>query len=365
MTEQSRLADYLQPTLPESRLARQWANINEREPIQVRAVFRYAYLAAAFFAVLAIGFVAGRQLGGAEATDGSFVVEHGPADGQRLVLPEGIVVEVAKGSALRVHTRSRHETVLRLERGSALFDVTHRDGRRVVVATPGFDVEVVGTRFRVQVADQGKTTSANQVPEVTVEVLRGTVRVQSADSKQAKNEVSHITTGHNWSSVSRLVKAVTAVEPAGSVPPVVVAPDLPQVSSASQSPEHTPAPASAKELFELAERHRVAGRLSAAAIALDSLRRTYPGDSRAALAAFELGRIRMDGLGDLSGAVSAFNAAIQLNSSGAYREDAEARLVQLHERMGQLQTCRQAKSSYLARYAQGRHVSAVRSACGK
>ncbi|MGC4064131.1 MAG: hypothetical protein QM784_05710 [Polyangiaceae bacterium] len=93
------------------------------------------------------------------------------------------------------------------------------------------------------------------------------------------------------------------------------------------------------------------------------MRRNYPGDARAALATFELGRIRMDGLGDASGAAAAFQAAIKLNPSGAYREDAEARLVQLYQRLGATDRCRQAKSAYLAKYGRGRYVGTVKAAC--
>jgi TolA-binding protein len=359
MTESHRLADYVQPKLSEARIARQWAQIREREPKRMDSAFRYVYMAAALLVVLGLVFVLGRQFSGSEVAENGFVVEHGMAGEQRLVLPEGIVVEVAKASDLRVRSRSATETVLGLERGQAVFDVTHRDGRRVVVATPAFDVEVVGTRFRVQVADQEEGTTPDKVPEVSIEVLRGTVRVQPKGGTQKKGEVRTITTGQRWSSLPREAKTVVVAQtPTETVSSAEAPSTLP-----TQNPERTAAPLSAKELFELAERHRVGGRLAAAASALDALRRNYPSDSRAALAAFELGRIRMDGLGELSGAVVAFNSAIKLNPAGAYREDAEARLVQLHERLGQLDVCRQTKTRYLKSYPQGRHVNAVRSAC--
>jgi transmembrane sensor len=135
--------------------------------------------------------------------------------------------------------------------------------------------------------------------------------------------------------------------------------------TAPQLVEITSTRSSAKELFESAERHRLAGQLREAATALDTLRRRYPGDPRAALAAFELGRIRMDSFGDFSGAMLAFNSALKLNPSASFREDAEARLIKLYERTGQREACKKAQQAYLARYPRGNHVGVVGNACGQ
>ena len=92
--------------------------------------------------------------------------------------------------------------------------------------------------------------------------------------------------------------------------------------------------ASPPELLRLAEVARSAGRLAEAARAFDALRHKYRGDARAGLAAFELGRIRLDSMGNAAGAAEAFADAIALSPGAPFREDAEARRVQALERSG-------------------------------
>jgi ferric-dicitrate binding protein FerR (iron transport regulator)/outer membrane protein assembly factor BamD (BamD/ComL family) len=397
MMEARRLAEYVQPRLSEARIDAQWEKIRERDPEPHSGSFVYLYAAAALAVVLGVGFVTGRHFGVTAATEATligreFTVERDSKGVSRLSLPEGIDVEIAAGASLQVRSRTARETTLELGRGQAVFDVTHRDGRRVIVATPGFDIEVVGTRFRVQVAegtpdptlDPTKTPGTRSAP-VTVEVERGTVRVNPSKTGGGTEQPRSVTTGQRWTSTQPSAQAVESADFATSGAPGTVpsaTDSLPDVAgkiqpnpsastAASDSRRETDRASSvesAKELFESAERHRMSGRPSEAAAALDRLRTLYPGDARAALAAFESGRIRMDRLGDPSGAVAAFQAAIRLNPSGTYREDAEARLVQLYQRLGQTDRCRQAKASYLAKYGQGKHgpgryAGAIKGAC--
>jgi TolA-binding protein len=387
MTQTRRLAEYVVPKLSDARLDAQWARIREREPKPVFFALRYVYAAAALSIVLGLGFFVGRHFGTRAAMQTAsssepFTVERDAAGQSRLSLPEGITVEIAAGASLQVRGRSAQETTLELGRGRAVFDVTHRDGRRVVVATPGFDIEVVGTRFLVQVSEVKSGATPSTSADVSVEVLRGTVRVNPSQREGSSDQRQSLTTGQRWSSNPSVVStdvvegqrsfatasALASAPDASALlePAKEGRPDLGVAATAEPTlsgSETASSVASAKDLFELAERHRMNGKLREAASALDRLRRNYPGDARAALATFELGRIRMDGLGDATGAISAFQSAIKLNPSGAYREDAEARLVQLYQRLGAIERCRQAKAAYLAKYGQGRYVGTVKGAC--
>jgi tetratricopeptide (TPR) repeat protein len=116
-------------------------------------------------------------------------------------------------------------------------------------------------------------------------------------------------------------------------------------------------------LLELADAARLSGRPAEAARAFDRLLRAHRGDPRAGLAALELGRLRMDNLGDPAGALEAFSDAVALAKSGAVREDAEARRVQALERLGDIARCVRARDAYLERFPGGIHASSIRRRC--
>jgi tetratricopeptide (TPR) repeat protein len=118
-----------------------------------------------------------------------------------------------------------------------------------------------------------------------------------------------------------------------------------------------------KDLFELAELARLNGKYRESAEALNKLRRNYRTDPRAGLAAFELGRLRMDSIGDWSGAIDALRDATLLSPNAYFREDAESRLVQLYARQGALDQCRSAKKTYLAHFPEGAASKVVRQLC--
>jgi TolA-binding protein len=120
----------------------------------------------------------------------------------------------------------------------------------------------------------------------------------------------------------------------------------------------------ARELFDDAQRARADGRSDDAARAFDRLRRTFPRDPRSALAAFELGRLRLDVLGDARGAEEALRDAIALGPSSPFREDAEARRVEALWRMGDSSACASARAAYLARWPNGTYRRAVEVGCG-
>ena len=100
-----------------------------------------------------------------------------------------------------------------------------------------------------------------------------------------------------------------------------------------------------------------------AVAAYELLLAKYPTDGRAALAAFELGRLRMDRLGNLPGAVNALRQAIALSRDAGFREDAMARLVRAYDGMGATERCREAREEYLKSYPSGVHTANVSARC--
>src|SRR5262249_4095228 len=119
----------------------------------------------------------------------------------------------------------------------------------------------------------------------------------------------------------------------------------------------------AKELLDEAQRATAQGDRRGAARLYDEIRTRHRRDPRAALAAFELGRIRLDALGDPAGAEEAFRDAIRLAREPGLRDDAEARRVEALDRAGQREACARARDEYLARHPQGVHRAAVTARC--
>lgn len=83
-------------------------------------------------------------------------------------------------------------------------------------------------------------------------------------------------------------------------------------------------------------------------------------DGRSALAAFTLGKIHAEDLGELSSAARWFERAVALGLPPGLDEEAEARAVECHARAGSRAEAARAAARYQARFPQGRHVSKVR-----
>jgi hypothetical protein len=246
-----------------------------------------------------------------------------------------------------VHTRAdfraaRPELVrIVLDHGEMDLDVAHVDGRAFEVAVGQRTVRVVGTRFHL-FADG---------PRFSVSVSRGRVRVEGAE-------------GNGFQEVAELGPGETFAR-GFDVADAAVSPDPPATVSAT--PSSTPAPIahveSASEIFSRAQSARLAGRAAEAARAFDDLRLHHRTDARAGLAAFELGRIRLDDLADPAGAADAFQDAIALSPGASYREDAEARRVEALDSLHDGARCITARDAYLARYPSGVFRAAVARRC--
>ena len=366
------------PVTPE-RIDRQWTAIEGLTQGPQWSLPQVWGLGLALSAAAMILFVAGTELATEPAMLGEGAVV-APAAEQRLRLQDGSRVETTESTRLTVTTVQPERTELRIEEGSATFDVTHVQGRVFAVHAAGVEVIVRGTRFSVDVVES----------RVSVAVVRGRVEVRASTGEAAGRLLG---AGERWSGTARDVRP-----PAKIAPPAVDTPAQVETSKESPAPPSGSAAAPAegefsalvkarkyekayaalgdagferelshagpKRLLELADAARFSGHPNKAAQALDRLRRNFRGNSRAGLAALELGRLRMDSLGNTSGALEAFNDAIALAPSGHVREDAEARRVQALERMGNRAACQRARDAYLVRYPKGVHSASIRKRCG-
>jgi transmembrane sensor len=346
------LSRHLSPALTEARLARQYANIVERTARRRSwaSLFAAPRLAIAFVAcaLVLVGVLVARP-GSPTASPLDGTVAESRAGGELLTLADGTRMVLDARTRMRMTTVRADLVRIGLEEGGADFDVAHVDGRRFLIDAAGYEVSVIGTHFTVRIgSSRGDAT-------LEVKVERGRVRVAREGHPESERALG---AGEAWSTRIGEETAVPAPAPSAFVPeveePSESAPHA-SLPSAVEKPVRAVAPVAPVLPSESHPRE--------AAIALDAIRMRFRGDSRAGLAAFELGRVRLDALKDPAGAVNAFDDALVLAPNAPFREDAEARRVQALEAMDEAR-CREAKASYLARYPQGVHRADVARRCG-
>lgn len=369
-----------------ARIERQWAAVSSRiaaRPLGVRPrVAGYALVAAA----LALTFVVGRRSAPGLA----------PSELRLACETAGQVVELPGVGSLECVEHGRSEIVWSAERvsvkvdaGAVTFDVPPGTGRAWSVVAGAFEVRVVGTRFTVR-REVGDGTGDPAPERIGVSVERGHVEVVSRDRMAV---VQSLHAGESWASAPPPAPTPTAAatssaaaspaandavpaesaSPVGTEPPPA-RPSWEELARAKKPREAWDAlgsdgfaraleSAGAEKLFRLAEVARAAGHLKEAARAFDAVRRRHRGDARAALAAFELGRMRQDAFGDAGGAAEALGDAMVLAPNAPFREDAEARRVAALDASGARGACRAAREAYLSRWPSGAHAAMVRARC--
>jgi transmembrane sensor len=105
---------------------------------------------------------------------------------------------------------------------------------------------------------------------------------------------------------------------------------------------------------------RLSGHAASAVASLSRAVVLHPGDPRAPLAAFTLGRVHLEDLGAPRDAALAFARARELAPEGPLAEDALAREVEAWSRAGETETARSQAMIYTRLYPAGRRVHAVR-----
>lgn len=118
--------------------------------------------------------------------------------------------------------------------------------------------------------------------------------------------------------------------------------------------------ASVDALMAAADAARFGGHPSEAPEYLSEVIDAHARHAMAPLAAFTLGRVRLEQLGAPADAARAFAKARALDPSGALAADALAREVEAWAKAGQLETARSRARAYLEAYPDGRRVAAVR-----
>lgn len=285
-------------------------------------------------------------------------------------------------AAVGAHVRTRATEPgllwLELERDSARFDVAPQGGRLVRVTAGDVDVEVIGTAFVVT-----RSTS-----DVSVKVTEGKVRVRHGERE------SLLVAGESGAWPLVLAKAAPVPVPEPEVLPEPEAEPIVEARVAapvvqSKKPHATkPKVGSSRwralaesgdyggawtalqgegqpddeppDLLRAADVARLSGHPAQAVPPLRRILAHFPNDPRASLAAFTLGRVLLDDLGNPREAADAFLKAWALAPKSPLAPSAGARAVEALSRAGDDSAAREVAERYVREFPQSGRVDAVK-----
>ena len=309
-------------------------------------------------------------------------------------LDDGSRLSLAEGTRLEPTVNTGRALSFVMAQGATTFDVVP-DGPRLWTIDAGLaTVSVLGTRFRV----------TREPHRVRVDVERGLVRVESATLEGGEVKL----TAGQWvevrddspstaaSSVPPTTTALVSPPPSATAAPssstAVVQPTPPSTTSlvlagtasatATESPWHplakkgeygaayealgqegvareTKRATTASELMQVADVARLSGHPKDAVAPLQRVVTEHHGDPSAPQAAFTLGKVQLDALGQPAAAAAAFEKAIALGLPMALREDAFARRVEAYSKAGNVAGAKTARAAYDDAFPDGRHRAAV------
>jgi len=348
-----------------------WQRIaSSRDKKRRRWMLPIALAAGAATAACAV-LLLGRDPGPLHLASGAPISQLATESGTRLPLSDGSQLLLRSQTQLLPLANSGTTFRCELLGGEVTFDVVPGGPRRWTVQAGLADVEVVGTRFTV-------TRSSTAL---SVEVERGAVRVRENTGRRGEH---FLVTGQKLT--LREASATTSSPPSPgpeqherSSQEVLGPARYPLHVPAPQRPSRVPASSGAspserkreedgvrwqevmassgakaafdllgeagfddrvassrdvEELLLLADTARSAGRPRSALAPLERILNRHPDHPSAALAAFTLGKVRLDALADPGGAAVAFDQALGLGVPHALKEEAWVRLVEARLRSG-------------------------------
>jgi transmembrane sensor len=321
----------------------------------------------------------------------------GDASAPQLVvaLDDGSTIALATDARLRTLANTSSAIVALLETGRATFDVKPGGPRLWTIECGLAAVEVIGTRFTIDRAPH----------RLKVSVERGAVLVRGP---LVKDRIARLTAGEaleldepepegSAAKPDATAAAPTAAptptsaataEPTAKAPAVAMgdAPKVPAVDDAgarwralarkgahreayaaiapSGGVAHEAQGATVEDLLLLADVARLSGHPAEAVGPLQRVIREHRG-AQASVAAFTLGRIQLDSLGQAAAAAQTFAEAIALGLPQGLRESAFARIVEARARAGDRAGAKAAAEDYEARYPSGGRLAEVRAWAGR
>ncbi len=361
---------------PETRLQPIWRGISRRRArVLSRPRLARTLALACALAVLAIawGLWRVRQPAPPQRVQYRVIPAQIVADAKPAVhdLGDGAEVTVGPDTRLDVLRQTTTQMLLALRHGNAHFDIRPGGARAWVIECGGAAVEVVGTRFTLDRNEQ----------RLSVKVQRGRVLVRGElvpDTVQSLAAGQEITLAYTDARQAALETSAPAQPAAEHPEPTAVQVPSRQASadwrSAAQQRDwqrawHTlgedgvgreaSRSDDVSDLLALADVARLSGHPRQAVLPLQQVMTHHSGDSRAAIAAFTLGKIELDQLGEPAAAVSAFERALSSKLPGSLAEDTLARLVEAYARSHDSARARAAAEQYRTQYPTGHRMADV------
>lgn len=339
MITSKKIADHVRVPVSAERTDRMWRRLDaqmdrRRRPSRIMMATG-GLVAAAAIAVVGIGLRMPAKAPIEIARDEAKTSEEG------VRLPDGSRLSPIADAKTSVLVASREIIRVRLERGAAVLDVVRDERRTFVLEAGAARVHADGARFRAEVGE---------APLLSLTVETGAVVVKSADG----DEMASLQAGQSWT--------LRPAPPTPKAPEPTPVRPAPRPAPSTRTPD-VEVPPSAQSLFAQADESRLAGDPAGAAKNLERLCTSFPGDARAGVAAFQLGRLRLNELGDPAAAARWLRVALAHPSAGAYREDAAADLVEALDRAGNTAECQSARDAFVAGHPQSRRVAAVSRRC--
>jgi transmembrane sensor len=389
------LCDHLESPLTEAAVQRMWRGIGEKRARAARPVFRIAALGLAFAgAAIVIALFVLRPRGGwtdARSAAGPLTLAGGAEIGLLEAIPgapppplfelsDGSTIELAPGTRIEALESTDRAFAALLSEGRAVFHVLAGGPRRWSIECGLATVEVVGTRFviergparvRVEVLEGVVLVRGERVPD-RVKRLAAGERMDIDGAKGAKAESSE---GNGEAEPE--APAARETEAMRPKPPTIKQPQAAPPSSfrdlarrgdykaaySALGPEGFKREAMGGDvdaLLLLADIARLSGHAGEASAPLSRIVTHHASDPRAALAAFTLGRLELDSLGQPARAAGSFQRALDLGLSEPLIEDALARLVEARARASDPDGARAAAADYERRFPSGRRLEDVR-----
>ncbi len=268
-----------------------------------------------------------------------------------LTLADGSLVTFADPTTKLIPIQNQVDSVrVRLGRGSARFAVPSRQNRRFVVQSQDVEVWVVGTLFEVT-QHQGGTTVAVTEGQVRVRQLGRETLVAAGETEEfpiATDPEDDITNplpaapkGRPWrallkdGSYHEAYRALTRAGPEAVKDKAVILMDAADAARLSGHPREA-----VGYLRRVVERHST--------------------DPLAPLAAFTLGRIWLEELGEPRQAATSFAQARRLAPTSPLAQDALAREVEAWSKASDLGRAHERAVEFIERYPDSRRKAAVR-----
>lgn len=304
-------------------------------------------------------------------------------DGALLLSDGSFAAPLSPSTALAVEADASDHVRIALLEGAARFDVVRNPERAFVVGVRGLRVEVIGTRFDVELEGS----------RCHVRVARGHVRVTWARGRRdlftGQSGLFPLEDGgiappsdDDVASVAAPVTSDAAMPDDDDDPHRVAAPRVERTEPSPRTEAVSPGDwrqlaragdyesafrasreqsvgSNIDDLWLAADASRLSGHPREAVAYLEAALHQHPNDARVHLAAFTLGRLRLQ-LGRARQAAQDFAMVERLDRRGVLVEQALAREVEAWARAGDTAKARERAAVYLRRFPRGTYAERVR-----